>query len=538
MRRQQGVCITAVFAGLLLVSVAGAFDLSTIRRISAKPSPTVPKPPTAVAPWPAPPTAVAPRPAPPTVPPMSVARSASVDIVSFGEFAPERSGMVLARGATVRRDETTIDLGEDVALEWQIEGCGGSFVSASITGLGSVNPGTRQSTGGNCYRMTNRRAVNVLSDTTYTLRVAAPPAVAEKSFTVRVRRPILAAVQPVVDQEARTVTFYATNRGEVDLPPYPITGRYRLRGRSPSQPVFSEGTFASAAIGVPRGARVEVGSITFPEQAFRSSILDIEVQLTSNWGVTSGRGYTPFSQRFDSHTLDVSLRTLNLGWFSAQIRVNNHRSGTRDVERRSPHLANDVSVDINGHSSTFSLDPVHQRVGLTDFWFFVRNLEASTRGTDVFFLRDGKLGIRIPFSCSGSREVKGWATLSSGNWVDRLSPDLDVRRLELNVLLPLRASAGRITYLRPEVEVPSLNLHVAGGWAGLEPAIRGWLQGLVRGGITGNLSALLTTSAVRSQVSDELTGAVAMLASTRRMPPVTEVVGVRQNGDGLRITYR
>jgi hypothetical protein len=464
----------------------------------------------------------------------------SLNIVYFRKAVDSGTMRAAIKPGSGSSDTATVDLGDDIGLTWRIEACGVSGVMATLTGVGRVNPGTARDLRTGCKYYINTRSVRPGETTTYTLRVSAAPGAgsalrsltAEKTFTVRVLAPRIEPLAPRVDQNTRRVTFSARNRGDATFRSTRINVRYRISGGGR---MIAEDSFTTEAMEIRRGATLELGAITLPDNIYQYSSLGLNVTLGASYRAPLRETTGSFTHRWTDHTLRLDERLLRLVgmMFSGSIRINNYVETRARVRKDLPYQRNDCYVELMGERRTFHLGYFKFGSTPTEWFFLFRNVQAHRiSGEDLFFIRGGKLGFRIEFDTSPSREIKGWARNAvEKNYNDDWAPDVEINRLNLDILMTPTLRGQTISYSAVEAD-PDLDFRVPGGWAGLN-ALKGWATDYINREIRSIISSMLMDSEVRGPIETELTRQVGTFVRDLHY-----MVSLRGAGSEIILTYR
>jgi hypothetical protein len=466
------------------------------------------------------------------------------------------AGTTVGGGAPAAPTHSTIEFGESEALSWSVHACHMQTITVAFDGV-DVPIGTRHNTSDGCFWHSGQRTVQPQRTTSFRLRAAGTPvggaamapAPVERSFEVRVRKPDLDILEPVFNQGAMTVALSARNKGDGKFLSNRINVTWsvaRAPGHhSPAGEPFANGTFNVGPLEVAAGQRFDLGSITIPDRAraFAQDTVQLAVRLNPTYPLALGETRESFNHRWETQTFTINsgvVRLISLG-SSYNFRLNNYRSGGH-------HVANDCSIalDVFGHpaSMTFNIDRFTHDVliavppnpiPITDeAAIFVNNLNASRRGPDdLFFVRDGKLGVHLEFDNPANDEIKtGMLFGPRDEWRDGMIADVNLSAFTLDVLLTPELRDGKVSYGRVEVIATGVDASAVGALDGLINTFFGdYLRRYVRDTIVTYLTQVLQTNTVRNAVADSLTSAVGSATA------VTRILTVRGAGNTITITY-
>ena len=331
------------------------------------------------------------------------------------------------------------------------------------------------------------------------------------------------------------MSFYVKNTGDVDYGPADITFEYEVNGRSPTQSLASD-RLTVRDISLRRNQQVKIHEITLPDSAFSSQSLVIKV---SAYGGSSSfpqaTHWKTYNHRWESLELRITNDTLRLASMiiSGRVRLNNHTSVSGDVVKNLPYVENDCVIELNTFSQSFNIPWF--RLGSTpvEIYFLVRNLNVHRISRDdLLFIRNGKLGMRITFDTSPSREIKGWGRDAIGKkYRDDWGPDVDITELSLEIMMTPVLESNQVTYSSIEV-IPTLNLTFPGGWSGLN-ALRDWAISYLTDEIRPQFEAVLNSDSVKPSIESQLNSVITVAA-----PNLHHIFGLSRGGGTIVIHYR
>ena len=482
----------------------------------------------------------------------------SLRITRFHDAVPPGTMMATSPGGSAPTAPThsIIDFSESESLSWGVHACRMQSISVSLDGT-SLSLGTRHDVADGCFWYAGERTVQPTRTTSYQLRAAGTPvsgaalapAPVEKSFEVRVRKPVLDLLEPVFSQGTMTVALSAQNKGDGKFLNNRINVTWsvaRAPGHhSPAGEPFANGTFNVGPLEVAAGQRFDLGSFTITDrtQAFSHDVVQVAVRLNPTYPVPLGETRESFNHRWETRTFTINSAVVGvIGMGSSyNIRLNNYRSGGH-------HVPNDCSIalDILGHpaSMTFNVDRFTHDVliavppnpvPITDqAAIFVNNINTSRRGPDdLFFIRDGKLGVHLEFDNPASDEIKtGMLFGPRDEWRDAMIADVNLSAFNLDVLLTPELRDGKVSYGRVEVIATGVDASAVGALDGLINTFFGdYLRRYVRNTIVTYLTQVLQSNDVRNAVADALTQAVTSTGG------VTRILSLRAAGNTIAITY-
>jgi hypothetical protein len=438
--------------------------------------------------------------------------------------------------------EITIDRGESLDLCWRIAGSGVSNVSAHLSWTGDVDPGERRETESGGFYMRGSHTVRPRPGATYyTLRVTGEtalfPLTREKEVIVRIRTFKLDVAEPGFDQETGQVTFYATNSGELPIEPAPIRvhGSISPMGETEIIPI----EFTSEPIGIEPGGTVPVGSVTLPENVFRSPGISMQVTMSCPGSISL---ISEFTHYWETQTRRIAASILEAILGDIDIRLNNYDSSVRTGDRfvGFAYMPNDCHLYMLDYSNNFTISPFSRVYTLRDRIFavegFVRNLDLGSNRVEAT-CSPGQIAVRIPFETSDdSREIKVFVFAADRvPWerVDSWGPDANLTNLVINVVLRPVLADQTITY-SDEIEVHvDIGSEFAGGWSFLDtiaPDIGRDLRNQIKDMVEDEINSRLGSSSIRRMIESQIG---AFLGDE-----VHYIIGIETAADGLHIRYR
>ncbi|WP_228857277.1 hypothetical protein [Desulfomarina profundi] len=460
-------------------------------------------------------------------------------------------------------DSMTIVAGEVVPLKWSVELHdvnnvetfieGGSLLSPVRTGAyHTASDGTRTYDGEYSFHPTQ--------DTRYILTAKAQSNSANvtgtitesREFTVRVRRPDLTVLPPVIDSESMTARILARNDGDGDFLESPVSVRYEIRAIRPhSSNQVSNSVFSSEPVAIAPGETVELGTISLNE--FRDILLDyptmqIDVSLYyPHYPVLiAGTDLQHFLHNWETRTIELSHSLLSLltPLTTIEIELNNYlpeRGGLPEI-RDDSRMNFTIEGITGGGEYTFDIpSPVYvvresRRVSGTHHTINIESryaiyIDHITSANGVIQIRDGKIVIHIEFPNSGSSEIK-LGRVSGGNFDDEAIPDIDLESFSVDVALTPTVSSGTLSYGAIDINVPVIDARVSGSFHGLNGFIRIFLRDYVTNTVRNQLNTILNSASVKTMIKSGLASVVNFGRS-----PVPHVVRVRGVGDTITIYY-
>lgn len=442
-----------------------------------------------------------------------------------------------------------IALGDEETLRWGIAGRNVRDIRVEITPtVGSVTPGARTELSGGAFRIEGTRNIRPSETTTYTLRVrgtgigiggATTPVEETATVGIRVRRPRLENVQPEVDQRDLKIKFFATNTGEADFRPTPISVWYQIQGRGgiAAPAILREGTFTSPSRGIGIRERVEIGEITLlnRQQALSYDELQVIVNIGASYVLPLAGDRDTYIHRWTPNIIRISEILIDIfgAMVRGSIRLNNYGG-------RQSYRANDSYVEIMGVRKTFSPPRIDFTRDIYDYRGFVNDLNATIGGRDLFSIQDGKIRLTIRFETGGGEEIRGFEE-TWGVWHDLTGPDVDIQQLDVSASFIPGVRAGRLTYTGVEVSsvvrVTFVGLHdlVSDVIAVFTRNWETYLENEIKNRIRSEISSILMRDDIRQRIEDEIS------RNIPRIPllpiPITRIISVSGEGGTISISY-
>jgi len=475
-------------------------------------------------------------------------------IGSFCEYDPDSTSRMMM-GSGSPPTSATINMGDEITLQWRIHAKNVSNVRANISGVGNVPVGTARENSDGTTSYINRYTFRPATGCHFTLTVTGNAEAngrsfvvrREKRFTVHVRRPELVLATPEFHQEDRSVRVFVRNTGQVDLPACPLTIWYWVQ-RASSYTTFIEETITTGPVGIDRGERVQVGEIRLPETALSYSRIRVRLNVSTSQhgGLETGGQSFIHSWRTDTLRISPVLLEAMVGSLVGQVRLNNYSGAGGDEQTTLPVVANDSFIDLMGSRHTFTPDVISLRYSITGRYSgrtyyellyrgLLNNITASGR-TELLTPGANRIGGRLRFDVSRSSDVKGYRYVDS-HFDDSEAPDINFERLNIDILLPLNVRHGRMTFSEVEVS-PDISCRLEGrGWELLNwRSVRENLNSSVRNTVVGLVRQQVATDSRRAAIEASINDTVRGIP---RSLPVTYITEASvDTADGLVITYR
>lgn len=479
-----------------------------------------------------------------------------LQILSFKKKVEADPGTMMAtRPGYTEPTSAAIDLGDEITLSWAIEGCKVQSVTASLSGTGSVSPGTQTTTSEECLHFRGEKSLRPQRTETYTLTVNAQPESNNvtihpqtKTFQVEVRRPAFTILQPEVNQNELSVAFSVRNSGDGDFRNTPINVSYEVYGfGGRSNFSITTGSFRTSRMTIPRGNRADLGSISlaeFRDQLLYYDAISIRVVVGANYVQPLEEASEMFRHNWTNRTFTLNETMLSIldSISECEVRLNNYQaagSGWPEVRNDSfirfavGGTGSPIPFDLRAQSFTVRVtgkvsghDYIEERVGM-----FINAITSFTPASEQLFeIRNGKLGIHLEFPNAGANEIK-LGTRNGSNFDDGEVPDINIGAFPVDIWLTPCPSGNKISYNRIEVVVPTISASLTGRFEGLNPLIRDYLSGYVTDEVRRQLNSVLGAASIKRAIEDGIAGA---LAGVR----INHLVSVTGAGDSITVVYR
>lgn len=358
----------------------------------------------------------------------------------------------------------------------------------------------------------------------------------ERQVEIDVRSPRLRVQRPEFDNDTRQLTFSIRNAGNLDLT---RSGRirysYSVMGISDDD--GANGEIASRSFSsnqrVGTGETVTFDPITLPEDALAYERFEVTSTVTAE---CNGHDLPEVEQthRFEWETKTSTIRESLIQAFSSilsgEVHVNTFKRGTGKATKSKPY-ENDsnISLSVDGGA------PFNQSLDIPSFKFgsdgvealvLIDNLNATIGEPDMFFVRDGKLGLRIEFDCSASKEIEVWARDAiAKKWRDNWLPDLDLRGFSIELKMTPVKKGQAVSYEDLDMDV-NVNLEIPGH------RIERWLERVAAREIKKGFAPMLDSAELKTAIEGGFEDILSGFLHIRHL------VSVGGSGDSIVITYR
>lgn len=358
-----------------------------------------------------------------------------------------------------------------------------------------------------------------------------------KQVELETKSPRFQVRRPTVNDDARQVTFRVKNTGDMNFPAGPVTVRYTVKGM-PGNVTIESGTHRATDISINRNHTVPVFTLTLPESALQYNRIQMEATVTgtcNSANLPSDDGSYSYTWETHTFTINDTLVDIFSALFSGNVRINTFEHGHGNRSGSQPYV-NDSRIDLTVAGMTGGSSVISQAINIPSFKFgstpfellvLIDNLNASIDGRDLFFVRDGKLGLRISFDCSADRELEVWARDAIAHeWVDNWWGDIDLRGFTIELMLTPALVGQTLSYSDMTMDA-DVNLEIPGH------RIERWLEREAASQIESSFAPIFDNATVKSTIEE----AFAQLL-TSPLLNVRHLISVHGAGDSIVITYR
>ena len=483
-----------------------------------------------------------------------------LNILYFKE-KKDTTGLVLQPGETGGPpDHVTIIAGEEVVLAWSVELHDVNNVDTFVEGgsvLAPIHAGSYHTASDGTRTYNGQYSFRPTQDARYILTATAQPNSANvtgtitvsREFTVRVRRPDLTVLPPVIDSESMTARILARNDGDGDFLESPVSVRYEIRAIRPlSSNQVSNGVFSSQPVAIAPGETVELGTISLNE--FRDILLDyptmqIDVSLYyPHYPVLiAGTDLRHFLHHWETQSFELSqdLLAMLAPITTCEIRLNNYlpeRSGLPEV-RDDSTMNLTIEGITGGGAYTFDIPSPTYTFRMTGkvsghtyierrYGVYINHIDSAN---GALLIRDGKIVIHMDFPNSGNSEIK-LGRVNGTTFDDEAVPDINLGSFSVEVALTPIVSRDTLSYGTVEIDVPSIEAELSGRFDGLNVFLRDYLRDYVTNTVREQLNTILNSASVKTMIKSGLASVVNFGRS-----PAPHVVRVRGVGDTITVYY-
>jgi hypothetical protein len=283
---------------------------------------------------------------------------------------------------------------------------------------------------------------------------------------------------------------------------------------------------------------LDIETITLPESALAHDSVQIELtvsgQCNDTWLPEKDNSY---SHAWETHTFTINETLLSLfnSIFSGYVRVNNF-DGSRGGRSDSRPEIDDSRLSLTVQESGGPRTVFDQAIAIPAFKFgstptealvLIKDLNADIGGRDLFFISDGKLGLRIVFDTSANREIEVWARDAVAHtWRDSWLPDMDLRDFSIELILTPTLNGQTISYSDLAMNA-NVNLEIPGH------RIERYLEREAANEIERSFAPVFDNAEVKTTIENTFSELV-----NNPLLNIRHIVSLRGTGNSIEITYR
>lgn len=358
-----------------------------------------------------------------------------------------------------------------------------------------------------------------------------------KQVELETKSPQFQVRRPSVNDDTRQVTFRVKNTGNMNFPAGPVTVRYTVKGM-PGNVTIESGTHRASDISINRNHTVPVFTLTLPESAVQYNRIQMEATITGTCNSADlPSASDSYSYTWETHTFTINDTLVDIfsALFSGNVQINTFEHGHGNRSSSQPYV-NDSRIDLTIAGMSGGSSVISQAINIPSFKFgstpfellvLVDSLNAPITGRDLFFVRDGKLGLRISFDCSASRELEVWARDAIAHeWVDNWWGDIDLRGFTIELMLTPTLVGQTLSYSDMTMNA-DVNLEIPGH------RIERWLEREAAAQIESSFAPVFDNATVRSTIENAFQELL-----TSPLLNVRHLISVRGAGSSIEITYR
>ena len=357
---------------------------------------------------------------------------------------------------------------------------------------------------------------------------------AEKQVEIETQSPDLESRMPAVNDETREVTFKVRNTG-----PANFHGAVRIQYLiMPANEILEERTLRFNNVEINTNTTLDIETITLPESALTHDNVQIELSVSGEcYGIWLPESENSYSHTWETHTFTINETLLSLfnGMFSGYVRVNNF-DGSRGGRSDSRPEIDDSRLSLTVQESGGPRTVFDRAIAIPAFKFgstptealvLIKNLNATIGGRDLFFIEDGKLGLRIVFDTSANKEIEVWARDAVAHtWRDSWLPDMDLRSFSIELILTPTLNGQTISYSDLTMNA-NVNLEIPGH------RIERYLEREAANEIEHSFAPVFDNAEVKSTIENTFSELV-----NNPLLNIRHIVSLRGTGNSIEITYR
>ncbi len=360
----------------------------------------------------------------------------------------------------------------------------------------------------------------------------------EKDLELEVKSPVFQNRQAEFNNDTRQLTFRLKNAGNMDFPDdHNIRLEYRIVGMPGNRQIEQQTRMIRHTIN--RNQTIDLYTITLPESALAYPRFRAEVTVGGRCnGADLPEDENTYRYEWETHTFTINETLVDAfsSLFNGNVRINTFKQGQGNSSKHQPYDGDDSRINLTVAGPTGPRTVFDQAIPIPSFKFgtdgfeavvFINELISEIDGRNLFFIRDGKLGLRIEFDCSKNREIEVWARDAiAKRWVDSWLPDLDLRSFSIELMLTPSLAGQKLSYSNLNMNA-NVNLNMPGH------RVEHWLERVAAREIENGFAPVFDNASVKTTIEDTF-------ASLLESPlfNIRYLVSVRGAGNTIVLTYR
>ena len=361
---------------------------------------------------------------------------------------------------------------------------------------------------------------------------------AEKDLRLVVKSPVLRNRRPEFNNDTRQLTFRIKNAGNMAFPDTDnIRLDYRIVGMPGNLQIDHQTEWIRQTIN--RDQTIDLHNVTLPETALAYPRFRVEVTVGGNCNEAElPEDENIYRFEWETHTFTINETLLDIfsSLFNGSVRINTFKQGQGNSSKHQPYDGDDSRIDLTVADLTGSMTVFDQAIPIPPFKFgrdgleaavFINELVADIDGRDLFFIRNGKLGLRIEFDCSKNREIEVWARDAiAKRWVDSWLPDLDLSSFSIELMLTPTLVGQRLSYSNLIMNA-NVNLDMPGH------RVEHWLEEVAAREIENGFAPVFNNDSVKTAIEETFARLL-----ENPLINVRYLVDVRPADNTIILTYR
>ncbi len=360
----------------------------------------------------------------------------------------------------------------------------------------------------------------------------------QKKIEIEVESPEFQVRPPVVNDDTLEVTFRVKNAGDMDFSSGTLNLRYGIKGM-PGNVTIIDSVYRADDIVLNRNSTRDIFTVILPESALQYDT--IQMAVSGNASVNDSS--MPVEESTHSHTWETRTFTINetlvdifSSLFSGSVRVNNFETGHGDRSDDRPAVTGDSSISLSIEGSSGASTVYRQDILIPSFKYgstpfealvMIKDLNAVIDSRDLFFIRDGKLGLRITFDASARNEIEVWARDAIAHcWRDSWLPDMDLRGFFIEIMLTPVLNGQVLSYSALTMDA-NVNLDIPGH------RIERYLERTAAREIENSFAPVFDNASVKETIENAFQDLI-----NNPMLNIRHLIDVRGSGDTIVLTYR